>query len=90
MGRPAPVGDRTIQARIYFWTDGIASEGKGYIEPGVAWKSGTVDIKANRAHGIKAQNDPVPFNSLEDLPVAIEQALARAGVVLRDQRSAGG
>ena len=90
MGTPAPIGPRTIQARIYFWTDGIAPEGSGYVEPEAAWNYGTVDIKANKAHGVKSQNDPVPFNSFEDLPAAVEQALARVGVVLRDQRSAGG
>ena len=90
MGVPAPRGHRTIQARNYFWSDGIAPEGAGYVEPKVASKTGTVDIKANKAHGIPSQADPIPFDSYEDLPVALEQALARVGIVLRDQRSAGG
>ena len=83
MGIKARPGERTIQVRVHFWTDGIASEGRGYVQPRVAWDYGSVDVKANKTHGIRAQASPVLFNRFDDLPQAVLTAVQQADVELR-------
>ena len=47
----AGCGDRTIELRVRFWTNGIASA-EGKIVPRHAWDSGTVEVRSNESHGI--------------------------------------
>ena len=78
--REAQHGERMIEVKIRFWTDGLASE-PGKIQPKHAWASGVVRMDSNRSHGISPKN-PVPFNSLLDVGAKIEQVLLDHGVVL--------
>jgi hypothetical protein len=73
-------GEKTIELNVRFWTDEIAGE-KGAILPKHAWASGVVHATRNTSHGI-SPTDPIPFNSLMELPVAIEKTLLAHGIIL--------
>lgn len=78
--REAKFGERMIELKVCFWTDGIA-EGKGYIRPKHAWTRGEVRIIKNDPHGI----DPVrgyKFNSLMEIASAIEKVLVEHDIQL--------
>ena len=74
---PAPHGQKGIQVKIDFFTDGFAP--KDHIEPKQAWAGGVVSIKANKAHGIPGGINK-PFNRMSEIPLAIEDVLEQAGV----------
>lgn len=78
--REAQHGQKMIELKVRFWTDEIAEE-PGKIIPKHGWTGGVVRLKTNKAHGV-ADVDPIPFNSLLDLPAAIERLLIREGIVL--------
>ena len=78
--REAKYGERMIEVRVRFFTDGIA-EGEGEIMPKHGWTSGVVSMARNESHGISPKN-PRPFNSLMDLPRIIERVLIEHGVKL--------
>ncbi|HEU4971431.1 MAG TPA: hypothetical protein VFT35_05895 [Gaiellaceae bacterium] len=73
-------GTRTIELRVRFWTNGIASA-EGKIVPRHAWDSGTVEMRSNESHGIVAKQ-AYHFYSLAELPSVIEKALISNGVRL--------
>jgi len=79
--REAKSGERMIEVRVRFWTDGIA-EGEGQIVPKHAWTSGVVRMERNESHGISPKN-PRPFNSLMDLPRIMEMVLIDHGIKLQ-------
>ena len=76
----APHGKKTITATVHFWTNNIAKD-KGKILPKHAWASGAVFIDTNKAHGTTPM-DPLPFNSMAELPFAVERAMVKAGIIL--------
>src|SRR5690242_11074474 len=76
-------GEKMIEVKVRFWTDDIAD--KGEILPKHGWTSGVVRIEGNTTHGIKPSK-PRPFNSLLDLPLAIERVLLDYGIVLHPSR----
>lgn len=78
--REARHGEKMIEVKIRFWTDGISSE-PGKIIPKHAWAAGVVRMAPNKSHGIAPEN-PIPFNSLLDVGAKIEQVLLDHGVVL--------
>ena len=78
--REAPFGERMIEVKLRFWTDGIA-EGKGRIKPKHAWTRGMVTIERNAAHGILPVRGR-PFNSLMEIPSAVEKVLMEHGIQL--------
>lgn len=78
--RDARHGEKTIEVKIRFWTDEIASE-KGKIIPKHALTAGVVGIERNEAHEI-VPGKTIPFNSLLDLGTAIETVLKEHGIVL--------
>jgi len=78
--REAKSGERMIEVKVRFWTDGIA-EGERQIVPKHAWTSGVVRMGRNESHNIKPKN-PRPFNSLMDLPRIMEMVLIDHGVKL--------
>ena len=82
--RTAKHGDKMIEVRIRFWTDGIAEQ-KDTIIPKHAWDSGVVVMDSNKSHGI-APESPQPFNSILDLQSAIAKVLTEHGVTLRAHR----
>ena len=63
-----------LTLKVRFWTDKIA-EGEGQILPKHVWGSGMVTVEPNRAHGLERTSEGVAFNSLLELPRAIEKAL---------------
>lgn len=71
--REAKWGKRMIEVRARFWTDQIAEE-KGNIKPKHAWDAGVIYIQRNDTHAITPGN-PVPFNSLTDIPGKVEKVL---------------
>ena len=77
--RKAKLGERMIELKVCFWTDGFAE--KGYIWPEHAWTRGEVRIIRNDAHGIKPAHG-CKFNSLMEIPSAIEKVLVDHGVEL--------
>jgi hypothetical protein len=75
----APFGEKMIQLQIRFFTDEIAADGK--ILPKHAWDAGMVTVQTNESHGL-AKGQPVPFNSILELPTAIEKQIIKQGIVL--------
>src|SRR6185436_21013835 len=79
IGNPTPYahtakhGEKMIEVRIRFWTDGIAEQ-KDTIIPKHAWDHGVVVMDINKSHGI-APKSPQPFNSLLDLQNALAKVL---------------
>jgi len=78
--REARHGEKMIEIKIRFWTNGIAPE-KGKIKPKHAWAAGVVRIEGNKAHGI-VPGAPKPFHTLLDVGVVIEKVLIEQGIVL--------
>ena len=78
--REAKHGEKMIEVKVRFWTDNIAEE-PGKILPKHAWPGGVVRMERNEPHGIKPQK-PVIFNSLMDLPFAIEKVLVNHDIIL--------
>ena len=78
--REAKYGERMLEVKVRFWTDGIA-EGEGRIMPKHAWTSGVVRMQHNESHGISPKY-PIPFNSLMELPQVIERVLIQHGIKL--------
>lgn len=77
--REAKWGERMIEVKVRFWTENIAV-GKGRIRPKHAWTAGVIRITNNKAHGITGE--PIPFNSLMEIPSVIEKALLKQGIIL--------
>lgn len=73
--------EKTIKVIVTFWTDGIAEdENKRY--PKHAWTGGNVRFNKNKSHQIEPTKDPIIFNSLMELPSAIEKLLIQHGIQL--------
>ncbi|MDM7999547.1 MAG: hypothetical protein QUS33_06000 [Dehalococcoidia bacterium] len=75
----AKQGERMIELKVCFWTYGFAN--KGQIWPKHAWTRGEVRIVRNDAHGIKPTRG-YKFNSLMEIPSAIEKVLVEHGIEL--------
>jgi len=74
-------GEKTVELTVRFWTNDISKK-RGYVVKKECWDSGVVYLKKNRAHGITSDGQPVPFNSLLDLPSKIEEVLISHKIVL--------
>jgi hypothetical protein len=81
--REAKHGEKMIEVKVRFWTDGIS--GPERVRPKHGWTSGIVRIKTNRTHGIEPGKART-FNSLLDMGAAIEQILKDHGIVLHVSR----
>ena len=79
--RKAPHGERMIEVKVRFFTDGIAKR-KGEVISGHGWTKGVVRLTPNETHTIDKNNRPIPFNSLMEIPFAIEKLLMRDGITL--------
>ena len=84
IAREAAHGQKMIEVKIRFFTDHIADE-KGRILPKHAWTSGIVRMQSNKSHGIVPEN-PLPFDSLMNIPSAVEKVLINHGVILHPDR----
>jgi len=85
--RAAKWGERMIEVKVRFWTDGIA-EGKGRIKPKHAWTSGVIRMERNEPHSI-TPDYPHPFNSLMEIPGVIEKVLMQHGIALHPSSKMG-
>lgn len=85
--RESKYGEKMIEVKVKFWTDGIS--GPGRLRPKHGWTSGMVHIKTNKTHGIVAGKGR-PFNSMLDLNRAIEHILIDHGIVLHISRGMKG
>jgi hypothetical protein len=74
-------GEKMIEVKIRFWTDEISNQ-EGHIVPKHAWTSGVVRMERNDSHGI-VPGSPRPFNSLMEIPAAIEKVLIEHNIKLR-------
>ena len=81
--RDASHGERMLEIKPYFWTDGLAEKGK--VIPKHAWSAGMVSIERNKTHGIVPSRTK-PFNSLLDIGSVIEKVLIEHGVVLHPSK----
>ena len=77
-------GERMLEVRVRFWTNDLA-DGKGTIWPKHGWSSGMVYMDRNESHGI-TPTDPLPFNSLMELPRIVERVLIANKIVLHESR----
>ena len=74
-------GEKMIEVRVRFWTDSIADE-KGKLIPKHCWNKGIVYMKNNKTHGIHGSSEnPILFNSRDELDSAIEKLLDREGII---------
>ena len=64
---------------VRFWTNEIA--GPGPIKPKHGWDSGMIHITANPSHRLKSIK-AVPFQSLMDLPRAMEKVIIECELTL--------
>lgn len=78
--REAQHGKRMIEVRLRFWTNDLA-DGKGRILPKHAWGAGVIRMDPNDAHGIVG-GEPIPFNSVAEIPAKIEKLLIDHGVTI--------
>lgn len=78
--RKAAYGEKTIEIRVHFFTNQLAR--RGYVRPKEGWTRGTVGITTNESHGIEPGSRPRHFNSLMELPAAIERVLIENGITL--------
>lgn len=69
----ARYGEKTVELHIRFFTDEIATDG---IRPKHAWDCGTVSSVVNRSHSITHHIQH--FNSMAELPLAVEKVLIKA------------
>jgi hypothetical protein len=74
-----------LRVSVRFWTDDIA-ETPGHVVPGHAWAGGVVVVESNATHGIRREQQGATFNSMAELPMAIEKAIMRAGLTLHATR----
>lgn len=65
---------------IRFFTDNIAAKA-GQVRPKECWEVGFVYVTANKVHGIK-RTGGAAFQTFNQLPAAIADALGEAGVRL--------
>lgn len=77
-------GERMIEIKVRFWTNDISPTAGGLL-PKHAWSSGVVRMDRNASHDLNSA-DPIPFNSLLDLPTAIEKLLIRQRIQLHASR----
>lgn len=78
----AAANEKMIEVRLRFWTNNLADRPSDRrVLPKHAWDTGTAEMTTNKTHGIQSQ-DPVPFNSMMEIPRAVEKVLLQHGVKL--------
>jgi hypothetical protein len=77
--REAKYGEKMIEVKVRFWTDGLSEPGQ--IIPKHGLTGGVVRMKSNKTHGIDGGKARV-FNSLLDVGAVIEKVLIDHGIVL--------
>jgi len=80
----AKYGEKMIEVRIRFWTDGLSGQ-KDLVIPKHAWDSGVIVMDGNKTHGITPAS-PQPFNSILDLTSVLAKVLVDQEVTLHTNR----
>jgi hypothetical protein len=73
-------GEKMIEVRVRFFTDKIANE-DGKVVPGHCHSVGIARLTPNEPHGLKG-SERLPFNSMAELPLVIEQVLIDNGITV--------
>jgi hypothetical protein len=68
----APLGEKMIEVKVRFFTDGLAPDGQ--ILPRHGYAAGEVRVTRNPSHDIRP-GEPVMFNSMAEMPYAVEKTL---------------
>jgi hypothetical protein len=72
---------------VKFFTDCLDDDSEKIV-PKHGWDVGMVQVTSNKSHGLKTTNfDPEPFQSLMDLPRAIETVIQQNELKLYQGRS---
>jgi hypothetical protein len=82
--KPGPQ-ERTIRLTVTFYTNRISKK-SGYVVERAAWDTGTVVPHTNEAHRIAPRRPVAHFNSLAEIPLAIEKCLIAHGLKLKPGR----
>ncbi len=80
--KDVPVGERTIELRIRFWTNDIDGNPKGTITQRVCWDGGYVYVGNNKSHGIKNEGGS-HFSGLCQLLCSVEKVLDKHDIRLQ-------
>lgn len=80
----ANYGEKMIEFKVRFWTNDIAGT-QGHILPKHCWPAGMVYASRNDSHGIKSSRT-IPFNSLDEVQNAIEQAMTDVGIKVHENK----
>lgn len=75
----APHGEKMIEVKVRFWTNNIGPNGS--VLPKHAWARGVVRMKGSKTHGTASKPNE-KFNSLLEMPAAIERLLIAHGIIL--------
>jgi hypothetical protein len=73
-------GEKMIEVKVRFFTNALSGS-KKRVRPRHGWIRGTVKLDTNAAHRIVGSK-AIVFNSLMELPYAIEKLLIRDGITL--------
>lgn len=83
--RKVPYGERTIEVRLRFWTNDIASM-EGHVVPKHCWDSGFAILVENEGHGLEPGKRA--FRSIAGIGSAVEALLEKGGVTVHHGRTA--
>jgi len=79
---PTPAGEATIKFTAAFFTNGISSKA-GRVVRRVCWDKGSVYPQGNERHQIKSTGNPKVFNSLAEIPAALQKSLIAHRIKIR-------
>jgi len=65
---------KTIRVNVRFTTNGLPKRKANY------WSTGFIDVTADPARGIDSRSGTHPFNSLAEIPAALEKLLIKSGI----------
>jgi len=82
--REAKQGEKMIEIKLRFWTDGIARK-RGQVITKNAWTSGMISMEKNKSHDIEPGKSR-PFHTLLDIGSVVEKMLIEHGVILHPSR----
>jgi hypothetical protein len=83
LAKEASQGEKMIEIKLRFWTDGLAEKGK--VLPKHAWSAGVAGIERNKTHGFESSTLK-HFHSLLDIGQVIEAMLMEQGITLHTSK----
>jgi hypothetical protein len=82
--REAKQGEKMIEIKLRFWTDGIAKR-RGQVIAKNAWTSGMISMEKNKSHDTEPGKSR-PLYKLLDIGSVVEKMLIENGVILHTSR----